>query len=60
MLNKLEWFRLGDEVSQRQWNDAVGVLRVQHASLDRAYLARWAAELGIGDLLETAWEEAEA
>jgi len=59
VLNKLEWFRLGDEVSRRQWNDAVGVLKVQHASLDRAYLARWAAELGIDDLLETAWNEAE-
>lgn len=59
VLNKLEWFRLGDEVSRRQWNDAVGVLRVQHATLDRAYLSRWAVELGIDDLLERAWEEAD-
>jgi hypothetical protein len=59
VLNKLEWFRLGDEVSRRQWDDAIGVLRIQRASLDRTYLARWAAELGVDDLLEMAWKESE-
>jgi hypothetical protein len=60
VLNKLEWFRLGDEVSQRQWDDAVGVLKVQQNRLDKAYLARWAVELGIADLLDRAWREAES
>jgi hypothetical protein len=60
VLSKLEWFRLGDEVSERQWRDVVGVLKVRHASLDRFYLEKWAAELGIADLLEKAWKEVEA
>jgi len=59
ILNKLEWFRSGDEVSGRQWHDAVGVLKVQKDHLDRGYLARWAAELGLTDLLQRAWREAE-
>lgn len=29
ILHKLYWYRLGGEVSERQWNDVLGVLRVQ-------------------------------
>ena len=59
VLSKLEWFRLGDEVSQRQWDDAVGVLKVQRHSLNTSYLTEWATELGIADLFERAWRESE-
>ena len=59
VLSKLEWFRLGNEVSNRQWGDTVGVLKVQHDALDRAYLVHWARELGIADLLEKAWRESQ-
>jgi hypothetical protein len=59
VLAKLEWYRLGDEVSERQWNDVMGVLKVQGDSLDRSYLAKWAAELNVADLLEQAWKQAE-
>ena len=54
ILHKLEWYRAGGEVSERQWGDIVGVLRVQTDSLDHAYLTRWAAELGVSDLLDRA------
>jgi hypothetical protein len=52
VLLKLEWFRLGDEVSDRQWSDILAVLRVQAGQLDEAYLNHWANELGVMDLLE--------
>ncbi len=59
VLSKLEWFRLGDEVSERQWQDVIGVLRVRMDTLDRVYLQNWAAELGVADLLAKAWHEVE-
>ena len=59
ILAKLEWYRLGDEMSERQWNDVLGVMKVNGLSLDRPYLDRWAVELGVADLLAKAWNEAE-
>lgn len=58
ILNKLDWFRLGGGVSDRQWNDVLGVLKVQASSLDLVYLRRWAAELGLTGLLDRAFNEA--
>jgi hypothetical protein len=41
-------------VSERQWWDIVGVLRVaRHA--DREYMRKWAMSLGVADLLERAF-----
>jgi hypothetical protein len=57
ILAKLEWYRLGDEISDRQWNDILGVMKVQQNALDRAYLEKWAVELGVNDLLAKAWAE---
>jgi hypothetical protein len=59
ILAKLEWFRMGDEVSERQWRDVIGVMKVNGTALDRPYMERWAAELGVADLLARAWKEAE-
>jgi hypothetical protein len=58
VLNKLEWFRQGGEVSERQWRDVQGVLKVRGPDLDRRYLEQWAAELGVLDLLQRALTEA--
>ncbi len=55
---KLEWYAMGGRVSERQWNDSQGVLKVQGTTLDLAYLRHWATELGISDLLEQALKEA--
>jgi hypothetical protein len=60
VLNKLRWYRMGGEVSERQWNDLLGVVRVQAGALDREYLHRWASELGVSDLLERAMTEADS
>jgi hypothetical protein len=58
VLAKLQWYRQGGRVSDRQWNDVLGVLKVQGATLDRTYLAEWARELGLTDLLRRAIEDA--
>jgi hypothetical protein len=60
ILTKLEWYRAGGELSERQWHDVLGVLRVKGPMLDFPYLERWAAELGVGDLLGRARAEAGA
>lgn len=58
ILNKLRWYRSGGEVSERQWSDVQGTLRVQRGSLDAAYLRRWAQGLAVLDLLERALQQA--
>ena len=58
VLNKLEWYRQGGEVSERQWTDVLGVLKVQSKSLDIAYLLKWAVQLGVEDLLKRSLADA--
>jgi len=58
VLAKLEWYRRGGEVSERQWADVMGVLQASAGGLDLPYLRRGSAELGVGDLLERALTEA--
>jgi len=58
VLHKLVWYQAGGGVSDRQWYDLQGVLRLQAPWLDRAYLQRWAVELGVAVLLRRAMEEA--
>ncbi len=57
ILSKLEWYRLGGEVSERQWRDILGVLKTRSGELDLAYLNQWAKELKVADLLERALKE---
>lgn len=54
VLAKLEWFRAGNEVSERQWRDILGVLDLQSDRLDFDYLRKWAAVLNLQDLLQKA------
>ena len=58
ILAKLEWYRLGNEVSDRQWKDVQDMLKAQAGRLDLPYLKQSAADLGIADLLERALAEA--
>lgn len=56
ILRKLQWYRLGGEVSDRQWNDIQGIIKAQQDRLDVNYLKHWAEILEVGDLLDRAWE----
>jgi len=58
VLAKLDWFRKGGEVSDRQWRDVLGVLKVQADALDLGYLHEWAARLDVTDLLRRALDDA--
>ncbi|PYS32482.1 MAG: hypothetical protein DMG14_34425 [Acidobacteria bacterium] len=57
ILHKLLWYRIGGHESDKQWNDILGILRIQGNSLDFAYLERWAGSLKIDDLLGRARTE---
>jgi hypothetical protein len=59
VVQKLKWFRLGNEVSERQWRDVIGVLRIKSGILDERYLDRAADSFGVRDLLELARQDAD-
>jgi hypothetical protein len=54
LLAKLKWYRMGGEVSERQWRDVIGMVKVQGGALDTRYLIRMAYELKVSDLLDKA------
>jgi hypothetical protein len=54
LLQKLRWYRLSGEQSDRQWRDVLGIVLVQAGALDVPYLRRQAETLGVLDLLDRA------
>ncbi len=58
VLQKLAWYQKGGGVSEQQWKDLLGVLKVCGTRLDFSYLRRWAAHLGVEDLLAQALRDA--
>lgn len=58
ILSKLEWYQMGDFISDRQWQDVLGVLKVQGDRLDLDYLHRMAAILDVTNLLTRALKAA--
>jgi hypothetical protein len=49
---KLRWYRMGGEVSDRQWRDLEGVVRAQAGRLDLDYVRKWSVHFRVEDLLE--------
>ena len=60
ILAKLDWFRLGGEVSERQWRDILGILKTQQGRLDIPYLLKWAQQLELSDLFDSAMKVLDA
>jgi hypothetical protein len=56
LITKLWWAKLGE--SQRQINDAVGIIQVQRETLDIEYVTRWVAVLGLQEQWVAAQERA--
>jgi len=40
VVQKLAWYRLGGQVSEHQWKDVLGIIKVRRQDLDLAYLRR--------------------
>ena len=52
ILSMLEWYRLGNEASERQWEDVVRVMKVLGDQADRNYLLQNADDLKVVDLVQ--------
>lgn len=57
ILQKLIWYQIGDRISDRQWRDVLGVLKVQSDRLDLDYLNYWAETLQLVELLTQALQQ---
>ena len=58
IISKLQWYESGGKVSERQWLDVIGVIKVQGDSLDKKYLQVWTKKIGIFELLRHAFNDA--
>ena len=52
IISKLEWYRIGGETSERQWDDVSKVFRLLGETADRDYLRQSAESVGVADLLD--------
>jgi hypothetical protein len=57
ILAKLRWYRAGQETSNTQWTDVIGMLKTPHTTLDLQYLHTWSNKLDLTDLLQKAFSE---
>ena len=49
LLNKLIYFQIGGGVSDKHLRDISGMMKLLREKLDRDYVSRWAARLGVSD-----------
>ena len=57
IIAKVQWYKIGGFVSERQWLDVIGVIKVQGDLLDKKYLKRWSQKLGMASLMKKAFDE---
>lgn len=57
ILAKLRWYRAGQETSNTQWTDVIGMIRTPHTNLNLPYLHAWSKRLDLTDLLQKAFDE---
>ena len=57
ILSKLAWYKISP-VLDRQLQDVLEVYEIQEEDLDQTYLNRWAATLGVADLLSQIRDQA--
>jgi hypothetical protein len=57
ILQKLRWYDAEQRVSERQWRDVLGVLKVRAGALDEGYLRQQAADAGLGELFQQALDD---
>ena len=58
IIAKLQWYKKGRSISERQWFDVIGVIKVQSDFLNKKYLQNFAKRLSIFKSLKKAFEEA--
>lgn len=58
ILQKILWFTMTKNESQKQWRDILGVLKLQGEKLDFDYLWYWASFLNISEIIDLAFQQA--
>ncbi|NET44057.1 hypothetical protein [Okeania sp. SIO2B3] len=57
VLQKLRWYKIADNYSQKKWRDVLGVLKARRKILDFNYLKLWSNYLKLTPELEKAFDE---
>jgi hypothetical protein len=57
ILEKLRWYELGNRISDRQWQDVQGILKIKRPELDFDYLKSRAVQMNLSDLLQEACKQ---
>lgn len=58
LIQKLDWYRAGGEVSEQQWRDVTALIRTLGDELDWTYVQSWTERLELAVLLERARQDA--
>jgi hypothetical protein len=60
VLRKLDWYRQGGQVSDRQMRDIIAILQVNSENIDKTYLWQTAELVGLSELLSDALQTADS